>query len=82
MSEQSNTLYDLNDRIKPINEEPKNNILIYFDAHKLNKERAGFLQRLSEIINSSGEVGEMEYDIFKLNIKSLSTGEYDFIKNK
>jgi hypothetical protein len=36
--------------------------------------------RLPEIIKESGELGIMEYDIFKLNIKSLKTYEEELIK--
>jgi hypothetical protein len=34
---------------------------------------------LSEILKESGEVGEMELEIFKLNINSLKTYEKDLI---
>jgi hypothetical protein len=34
---------------------------------------------LSEILKQSGEVGEMEYDIFKFNITSLKTYERELI---
>ena len=34
---------------------------------------------LSEILQESGEVGEMEYEIFKFNIKALNTYEKDLI---
>jgi len=34
---------------------------------------------LSEMLKDSGEVGEMEYDIFKFNIKSLNTYEKEII---
>lgn len=81
MSEQSKTLYDLSDRVKYINLEPDNDIIVYFDAQKLNETRVGFLQRLSEIIEASGDIGNMGYDIFELNIKSLSTYEDTLIIN-
>ena len=35
---------------------------------------------LSDILKESGEVGEMELEIFKFSIKSLDTYEQDLIK--
>ena len=34
---------------------------------------------LSEMLQDSGEVGEMKYEIFKFNIKSLETYEKELI---
>ena len=34
---------------------------------------------LSEMLEDSGSIGEMEYEIFKFNIKSLDTYEKDLI---
>ena len=41
-----------------------------------------FLTQLSDIIEDSGQVGKMEYDIFKIDIRSLQTYEHDLIKLK
>ena len=51
--------------------------MIEFDTKDLNESRVAFLQRLSDILTDSGEVGVMEYDIFVLDIKSLDTYEKD-----
>ena len=37
---------------------------------------------LSEILKESAEVGEMEYDIFKFEIKKLDTYEKELIVNE
>ena len=47
--------------------------------NKLNQDNFQIIANFSEILQESGEVGEMEYNIFKLNIKSLDTYEKDFI---
>lgn len=73
--EQKETLFDLNKRIKHISEKQDNDIIIEFDASKLNQNNIQIITQLSEIISDSGEVGEMEYDIFKLKIRSLDTYE-------
>jgi len=59
--------------------EPKNNIIVKFDATKLTKDNFQILVNLSEILQQSGEVGEMELEIFKFKIKSLDTYEKGLI---
>ena len=79
--EQPNTLYDLTDRVKSTDVTPDNDIVVYFNASELNEHGAGFLQRMSEIISVSAEIGIMKYDIFRLEINSLSTYEDKLIVN-
>jgi len=62
------------DRIKP-----KNNVIVKFDCNELNQDNFQIIVNLSEILQESGDVGEMELGIFKLNIKSLKTYEKDLI---
>ena len=45
----------------------------------LNDNNFQTLVNLSEIIQQSGEIGEMEYDIFKFYIKSLETYEKNLV---
>ena len=76
MDEKDNTLYDLNERVKSYNDEKNNDILVEFDAKLLNSnERFQFLTQLPLVLQDSGEVGKMEYDIFKITINSLKTYE-------
>jgi len=80
--EQPNTLFDLDKKIKlygNVDLTKYNNIIIEFDASKLTKENFQILVNLSEMLQDSGEVGEMEYDIFKFYIKSLETYEKNLI---
>lgn len=82
--EQQNTLYDLSDKIRIYNDDPsmlKNDIVVRFDANKINSDGITFIQRLSEILNNSGEACQMSYDIFDLDIKSLDTHEDNNIVN-
>jgi glycosyltransferase involved in cell wall biosynthesis len=81
--EQSNTSFDLSKRVLTIehnNPITENNIVIEFDGTKLTNENFQLLQRLPEIIQDSGEVGEFELDIFKLTINNLTTYEHTLIK--
>ena len=78
--EQSNTLYDLNKRIYSINSDIQNDIEVRFDGSKLNENNFRFLIQLPDVLQDSGEVGHLEYDIFDLQINNLKTYEKDLIK--
>mgnify|MGYP001191910011 FL=1 len=54
-------------------------ICVEFNASQLNNENFQVLVNLSEMLQQSGEIGEMEYDIFKFYIKSLNTYERELI---
>ena len=80
--EQPNTMFDLGKRIKmygtaDITE--YHDIVVEFDAQKLTPQNFQILVNLSKMIQDSGEIGVMEYEIFKLHIKSLDTYEKDLI---
>ena len=77
--EQPDTQFDLKKKIHSNHFEPKNNVIIEFDASKLTQDNFQILVELSSILKESGEVGEMELDIFKFNIKSLDTYEQELI---
>ena len=77
--EQKDTQFNLSKKIHSDRIKPKNNVIVKFDCNKLNQDNFQIITNLSEILKESGEVGEMELDIFKLNIKSLKTYEKDLI---
>ena len=78
--EQKNTAFDLSDRIKHIyKNKPDNNIIVEFDCKRLNSSNFQILVELSSILEESGEVGELELEIFKFNINSLQHYEKDLI---
>lgn len=56
-----------------------NNILVEFDATKFTKEHYKIIENLMFIIEDSGEIGEFEYDIFKITIKSMESYENNLI---
>lgn len=73
--ESEHTNYDLSKRIAYIgNQTPSEyeDIIIEFDAKKLTKDNIQFLFHLGDIIKESGDVGVMEWDIFRIEIKNLS----------
>jgi glycosyltransferase involved in cell wall biosynthesis len=77
--EQKDTQFDLSKKIHSDRIKPKNNVIVKFDCNELNQDNFQIIVNLSEILQESGDVGEMELGIFKLNIKSLKTYEKDLI---
>ena len=77
--EQKDTQFNLSKKIHSQHIEPKNNIVVRFDAGKLTSQNFQILVNLSEILQDSGEIGIMQLEIFELDIKSLDTYEKDLI---
>ena len=78
--EQKNTDFDLSDRVKPYDNEKNNNIIVEFDASKLDANNFQIIVNLSDILEDSGESGDSILDIFKVHISSLKTYEKGLIK--
>ena len=73
--ESEHTNYDLSKRIAYIgNQTPSDyeDIIIEFDAKRLTNDNFQFLFHLGDIIKESGDVGIMEWDIFRIKINNLS----------
>jgi GT2 family glycosyltransferase len=73
--ESEHTNYDLSKRIAYIgNQTPSDyeDIIIEFDAKRLTNDNFQFLFHLGDIIKESGDVGVMEWDIFRIEINNLS----------
>ena len=77
--EQPDTQFDLTKRCRPLSEEPKNNVVVEFDCSLLSPQNFQILVNLSQILKESGEVGEMELEIFKFHVKSLDSYEKELI---
>ena len=78
--EQPNTKFDLQERIKPYDNEKQNNILVSFDASKLTNQNFQLLTQLTEIIKDSGEVGTFNLDIFTIDIIHMTEYQNNLIK--
>ena len=77
--EQPDTQFNLTERILYDFEPITNNVTIRFDAQSLTPQNFQILVNLSSILQESGEVGEMELEIFKFNIKSLDSYEKELV---
>lgn len=70
---QPHTSFNLKTKLQ-VYDAPKNNdIIVYFDLQNLGQSQMNFLMQLPDVLAESGEVGEMEHDIFRLEIKTLNT---------
>ena len=69
--EQKNTIIDLKERVKSIDEEVDTDIVVRLDASKLTNETFTHVQQLAEILDRHGEVGKFELDSLKIEIYSL-----------
>jgi hypothetical protein len=76
-TERKNTLFNLKERVKLPTEKMNNDITVEFDGLQLTNENFQLLTQFSDILKDSGEIGEMELDIFKITINSLETYEGD-----
>ena len=77
--EQPNTKFDLLERIKPYDNEKQNEVLISFDASKLNQQNFQIIQQLPEIIKDSGEIGSFQLDIFTIDIIQMNEYQNNLI---
>ena len=80
--EQPKTEFDLTNKIRPVKSIEDSDIpdvTVEFDAKLLNANNFQYLVNLSEILTDSGDIGEMELEIFKLTIHSLQTYEKELI---
>ena len=78
--EKENTIINLYDRVKPLDNEKQNQILVEIDIKRFTQEDFNNITRLSEIITLSGEEGEFELGNLNIYIHALDTFEIDLIK--
>ena len=80
--EQLNTKFNLSNKLHSHHTKPINDVVVTFDAQKLTPQNFQIIVNLSQMLQDSGEIGQMEYDIFKFDIKSLETHEMELVKCK
>ena len=82
-NEQPDTQFDIDEKIKMYGDTKPtdlgHDVVVEFDCQKLTPQNFQIIVNLSQMLQDSGEVGEMEYDIFKFHINSLDPYEKDLI---
>ena len=79
-SEQPNTSFNLEERIKPFDNEKNNNILIGIDGNTFGNEDFSYIQLMSEILQDSSEIGRFELGNLTIEVVQLNTYENNLIK--
>jgi len=80
--EQPNTLFDLTKRVKQYGADDvtkNHDIVVQFDAREFDNNAFQVINNMSEILKDSGEVGTMEYYIFRFFINSMKTYEKELV---
>lgn len=78
-SEQKNTKFNLSNKLKSITDEKINDIIIEFDAALLTNQNLNYISLFQQMIQDSGKIGKMSFDIFLLHIKNLSDHKHKLI---
>lgn len=81
-AEQKNTKFNLKSKLKTYDEPKNNDVLVYFDGNKLSNQSFEFFNMLQMIIEDSGQIGDLEYDIFKLKINKLTDYKLSLVNLK
>jgi len=76
------TSFNLQDRIKPYDNEKNNNILVNIDGNNLTQQDFQIIQQLSEIIQDSGEIGSFKLGNLVIEVIQLNTYEDNLIVNE
>ena len=69
--EQPNTSFDLHERVKPLDNEKNNEILVTINGNLFNQQDFQYIQQLSAILTDSGEpafhgeLGNLKIEIFE-----------------
>jgi glycosyltransferase involved in cell wall biosynthesis len=74
-AEQCISKFDIRRRIKKIDEDKLNDVLIEFDGSQFNQNHMNLIKQLPLMIQDSGEIGIMEFDIFKFDIRRINSIE-------
>ena len=81
-AEQQNTRYDLNKKLKRYDEPKNNDVVVTFDGNKITNQSFEFFNILQQMLEDSGQPGELEYDIFKIKVNKLVDYKETLINTK
>jgi glycosyltransferase involved in cell wall biosynthesis len=80
LEEQPNTRIDLQNRVHSLEFKCSNDITVTVDGALFNETDFGYIQKLSQILDDSGGVGEFQLGNIFINIQELKTYTEDLIK--
>ena len=79
-AEQPNTLINLNDKIKPSDAEVDNDVVISVERFTFDNTDFDFIQKLSQILDDSGEVGEFDLGNLFIDIRKYKTYTQNLVR--
>jgi len=79
-NEQSNTIIDLSKRVLPIDSEVTNDIVLTIDCDNFKDEDFIYIQKLSRIIQDSGQIVKFQLGNINIEIKKMTEYTKDLIK--
>ena len=79
-TEQTNTIIDLSKRVLPIDSEVTNDIVLTIDCNTFKDEDFIYIQKLSRIIQDSGQIGKFQLGNVNIEIKKMTEYTKDLIK--
>jgi glycosyltransferase involved in cell wall biosynthesis len=79
-AEQPNTLINLNDKIKPSDAEVDNDVVISVERFTFDNTDFDFIQKLSQILDDSGEVGEFDLGNLFIDIREYKTYTQNLVR--
>ena len=79
-AEQPNTLINLNDKIKPSDAEVDNDIVISVERNAFDNTDFDYIQKLSQILDDSGEVGEFDLGNLFIDIREYKTYTQNLVR--
>ena len=79
--EQSNTLFNLRDRVQGLFDSNGHDIIVEFSAREFTPQQFNYIAQLPEILSNDEEleVGEFELGIFTIKVKKIKTYEEELI---
>lgn len=80
LNEQPKTKFDLSKKIKGINEEKIEEIIVTIDGSNITQQDYQMLTQLSEIIKDNGEIGEFELGNLKVKINKMEEHQRKLLK--
>lgn len=78
--EQANTIIELNERVKPYDNEKNNEILVEMNGTTFDQQDFRTIQVLPQIIQDSGEIGEFKLGNLKITINKMNEYQNKLIK--
>ena len=82
INEEKYSKFNIKNKIKNITDDKTNDVLLEFDGNNFNRDHINFIKTLPVILSNTNDIGEFEFDIFKIKISSLTKYNLDLIKSE